>query len=171
MSAITNKSTAFLHHGQICFSTERILISRSISEKFIALLKEKTAKYDPGSGVTDDVVKKAHDKLVDAEKKGAKFIIGGPKYRSHSSLVPTLLTGVTREMAMFDDETFGPSAAIYIIEDDEEAIRIANDSKYGLNASIHSTDMFRAFKIARRLEVAQVHVNSMTENDEGMLNY
>lgn len=161
-----NYTLAFLHHGQICFSTERIIVHHKIAEKFISLIKEQTANFDAGSGVNKDIVSKAHVKLVEAEEKGAKFIFGGPQYTGPAGLVPTLLAGVTKSMSIFDEESFGPSASIYIAKDDEEAIQIANDSEYGLNASIHTRDMYRGISIARCLDVGQIHINSLTENDE-----
>ena len=72
-------------------------------------------------------------------------------------------------MSLFDTESFGPTVSVYVVEDDEEAITIANDSLYGLNASIHTTNMSRAIKIARRLEFGQLHINSMTTHNERKL--
>lgn len=109
---------------------------------------------------------KAHEKLVEASQKGGTFLLGGPDFVDHASLVPTLIEGVTKEMSIWDEETFGPSASVFIANTDDDAICIANDSKYGLNAAIHTTNFQRAIELGRRLEVAQVHVNAMTEHDE-----
>ena len=157
-----------MHHGQICFSTERIIILEAVATNFIELLKEKASGFSPGSGVSTDIVQKAHESLVDAERKGAKFILGGPKYTGPAELLPTIVTGVTRDMTIFDIETFGPSVSVYVVKDDLEAIKVANDSVYGLNASIHSMNMYRAIKVGRQLEFGQVHVNSLTAHNEGM---
>jgi acyl-CoA reductase-like NAD-dependent aldehyde dehydrogenase len=159
---------AFMHHGQICFSTERIIVLESVADKFIELLKLKAEGFAPGSGASGDIVRNAHDTLVDAEKKGAKFLIGGPKYTGPAELLPTIVTGVTRDMRIFDIETFGPSVSVYVVKDDEAAIEAANDSVYGLNASIHTRDMNRAINVGRQLEFGQVHVNSLTAHNEGM---
>ena len=70
-------------------------------------------------------------------------------------------------MSLFDIESFGPSTSVYIVKDDKEAIAVANDSVYGLNASIHTTNMNRAITVARQLEFGQVHVNSLTAHNEG----
>lgn len=158
-----------MHHGQICFSTERIIVLESIAENFIELLKEKAQSFAPGSGVSKEVVRKAHDRLSEAQKKGAKFIFGGPTYKGPAELHPTIVTGVTRDMSLFDTESFGPSTSVYIVKDDKEAIAVANDSVYGLNASIHTTNMNRAITVARQLEFGQVHVNSLTAHNEGNL--
>jgi acyl-CoA reductase-like NAD-dependent aldehyde dehydrogenase len=157
---------AFMHHGQICFSTERIIVLESVADKFIELLKLKAEGFAPGSGASGDIVRNAHDTLVDAEKKGAKFLIGGPKYTGPAELLPTIVTGVTRDMRIFDIETFGPSVSVYVVKDDEAAIEAANDSVYGLNASIHTRDMNRAINVGRQLEFGQVHVNSLTAHNE-----
>lgn len=168
LSTHSNCDIAFLNHGQICFSTERIIVHRAIAEAFIAKLNEFTADFDAGSGAAKNIVSKAHMSLVDAQEKGANFLTGGPSFIKPSCLQPTLLTGITKDMMIYDEETFGPSAAVCIVNTDEEAIELANDSQYGLNAAIHTQNMFRGISIGRRLEVGQVHINSLTENDERM---
>lgn len=104
--------------------------------------------------------------LREAESKGATFLAGGPEFTKPASLRPTILSGVTKDMAIFDEEAFGPSVSLYIADSDEHAIELANDSAYGLNAAVHSQDMKRALGVARRIETAQVHINSMTVHDE-----
>jgi acyl-CoA reductase-like NAD-dependent aldehyde dehydrogenase len=155
-----------MHHGQICFSTERIIVHKDIAEKFIPILLQNAKDFPTGYGATVDIVQKAHDKLAEASKKGATFLLGRPQFSGHVSLVPTFVQGVTKEMSIWDEETFGPSASVFLAETDNDAIRIANDSKYGLNAAIHTTNFWRAIEVGRRLEVAQVHVNALTEHDE-----
>lgn len=158
---------AVLHHGQICFSTERIIVLEEVAGKFIELLKQKAAGFAPGSGVSEAVVRKAYERLVEAEEKGARFLCGGPKYATHAGLVPTILTGVTEDMSIFDTETFGPSVSLYIARDEEHAIELANNSAFGLNGSIHTSSMYRATAVARRLEFGQIHVNSLTTYNHG----
>ena len=157
---------AFMHHGQICFSTERVIVLESIAETFTEMLQQKAQKFAPGSGVSKEIVSRAQDRLSEAQKKGANFILGDPSYKSPVELCPTIVTGVTRDMSLFDTESFGPTVSVYVVKDDEEAITVANDSLYGLNASIHTTNMSRAITIARRLEFGQVHINSMTTHNE-----
>ena len=157
-----------MHHGQICFSTERIIVLESVAERFIPLLKKIAGEFAPGTGVSDDIVSKARKSLVEAHDKGATFLLGGPEGVGPSQLRPTIVTGVTEQMTLFDTETFGPSVSLYIAKDEEEATKMANNSAYGLNASVHSTDMYRALRVGRRLEVGQVHVNSFTTYNEGL---
>ena len=147
-----------MHHGQICFSTERIIVLEAIAERFIPLLKQKAVGFMPGSGISTVVVQKAYDNLVEAKKKGATFILGGPKFVGPAELLPTIVTGVTKDMKLFDIESFGPSVSVYVAKDENQAIAMSNDSVYGLNASIHTNNMHRAIRIARKMEFGQIHV-------------
>lgn len=112
------------------------------------------------------MVQASLDKLKDAQSKGARFLVGGPEWASPFALRPTIVTGVTQEMAISDEEAFGPSFSLYIAQDDKEAIEIANDTRYGLNAAVHSQNMQHALEVAQQLDTAQIHVNSMTAHDE-----
>ncbi|CAI7637482.1 unnamed protein product [Penicillium pancosmium] len=137
-----------------------------IGDQFIQLLKRGAAEWPTGKGVNREVVQKSCDKLLDADEKGAQFLTGGPSYASELSLQPTILMETTKEMKLWDEETFGPSVSLFVVDTDCEAIELANDSSYGLNAAIHTSNMQRAIDIARKLEVAQVHVNALTEHDD-----
>ena len=107
-------------------------------------------------------------KLVDAEKKGAKFLLGSPNFKDQSSatLTPTIITDVNKDMDVFDEETFGPSVAVYVVDDEEEALRLVNASAYGLVGAVHTRDMHRGLQLARRMEVGISHVNGATAYDE-----
>lgn len=100
--------------------------------------------------------------LADAQEKGATLLAGGLQYLSETSLKPTLVTNVSRNARIFDEESFGPSASVYMTEDEEDAIEKANDSAYGLNAAVHSKSWEHALEIAKRLEYGQVHINNVT---------
>ncbi len=158
-----------LHHGQLCFSTERVIVIESVAEEFTEHLKRIVSKFKPTSGVTTRIIDASLDKLKDAEKKGAKFLVGGPERLSKSSLKPTIVTGVTKEMDLYDGEAFGPSFSLYVAKNDEEAIEMANATKYGLNAAVHSRDMHHALEVAKEIDTASVHVNNMTAHDERKL--
>jgi len=159
-------ASAILHHGQLCFSTERIIVQKSIADKFIPILKSAMGNI-PTAGVAVDEAsaKHAYDVLLDAQSHGATFLVGTPKYISKHSLQPALLTDVTPEARIWDEETFGPSATVYVVDTDEQAIERANDSAYGLNAAVHSTNWERAYNVSRQLEYGQVSVNNMTVAD------
>jgi acyl-CoA reductase-like NAD-dependent aldehyde dehydrogenase len=118
-----------------------------------------------GDAVTRQSAEHAYDLLLDAQEKGAKFLVGGPEYLSETSLKPTLITNVSQDARIRDEETFEPSASVYLAEDDDDAIMQANDSAYGLNCAVHSTSWEHAYNVAKQLEYGQVHINSMTTGD------
>lgn len=155
---------ATLHHGQICFSTERTIVQRSIAEQFLPILKMETIPV-AGTAVDDASAEHAYDILVDAQAGGATFLVGEPKYLNTNSLRPALVINVTSKSRIWDEETFGPSATVYIVDTDEDAIEMANDSAYGLSAAVHSRSWERAYKMSTRLEFGQVSVNNMTIAD------
>jgi acyl-CoA reductase-like NAD-dependent aldehyde dehydrogenase len=137
-----------------------------VYDKFVKLLIEAMSKIPKaGDAVTRQSAVHAYEVLKDAEEKGAKFLLGGPEYISETSLKPTLVTNISREARIWDEETFGPSASVYIAENDEDAIARANDSAYGLTAAVHSTSWEHAYNVARRLEYGQVQINNMTPSD------
>lgn len=161
---------AFLHHGQICFSTERIIVQRSIAEEFTAALvnaaKTLTAHGITGA-VTKDIAQHAYEVVLDATSKGCRLVFGEVAYKDKSEVTvepaivrvdPTTPTSVR----IVDEESFGPSASLYIVDTDEEAVDLANRSAYGLNASIHTRNMERGLRLGRELECGQVHLNFVT---------
>ena len=162
---------AFLHHGQICFSTERIIVVEEVAEEFQKLLKEEVTKNY--SSVTGTAVNKtgadhAHSMLEDAKASGATFLAGDNTFLDpphNASLRPTIITSIPQNAAIADEETFGPSASLYVVKDSESAVALANNSKYGLNATVHTRDMYAALDMAKKLEYGQVHVNAPTVYD------
>ena len=127
---------------------------------------EEASRFSTSSGVSERIVKASLEKLEDASAKGAGFLVGGPEMATRTSLKPTIVTDVTRDMSISDEEAFGPSFSLYVAKDDNEAIEMANDTSYGLNAAVHSTNMQHALEVAKELDTAQIHVNSMTAHDE-----
>jgi acyl-CoA reductase-like NAD-dependent aldehyde dehydrogenase len=93
---------------------------KSIANDFIQLLKGNAELFNVGYPVTVAMAKGAHEKLFDAQSKGAKFLLGEPQYGENNALVPTIVIGVTRDMTMWNEETFGLSVAVFIVENDEE---------------------------------------------------
>ncbi|KAL4732968.1 ALDH-like protein [Aspergillus similis] len=160
---------AFLHHGQLCFSTERVIVVKAVADQFKELLKQIAPTFNTGSGVSERIIEASREKLIDAERKGAQFLVGGPDKASASALQPTIVMGVKDNMALFDEEAFGPSFTLYVADDDAEAIAIANNTVYGLNAAVHSSNMQHALDVAKQLDTAQVHINNMTAHDEPTL--
>lgn len=165
-AAVLSAKGALLHHGQICFGTERIIVHRSVADEFIGLLVKVIESTPGGTAVSEGIAQHALEVLQDAKDKGAKFLYGGVEYASKNAVKPALVqvdpSTSKDHLRIVDEETFGPSASVYIVDSDEEAIAIANRSAYGLNATIHTKNMERAIKMGRDLEYGQVHANSIS---------
>jgi len=165
-AAVLCAKGATLHHGQICFSTERIIVHKNVAEKFQEILVKVMANEQPSTAIHAGIADKARSILQDAKDKGNEFLIGGPEMVTKNGVKPSIVMVDPKtkkeDLMIVDEETFGPSASLYVVESDVEAVRVANASAYGLNATIHSTNMERAIKIGRELEYGQVHVNSIS---------
>jgi len=168
---------AFANSGQICMSTERIVVDTKIADEFVARLAEKARSLplgDPrkgptvlGSVVDMATVRRCNDLIDDALAKGATLVCGG---KSETTLMPaTLLDHVTADMLIYREESFGPVKAIVRVNGDEEAIACANDNEYGLSAAVFSRDVARALTVAKRIESGLCHVNGPTVHDEAQM--
>lgn len=106
-----------------------------------------------------------------ALQNGATLIAGDASFLDDSrlSLKPSILTNIKPTHDIYDQETFGPSASLYVVADEREALDLANASAYGLSATIHTQDYMKALSMARKLEYGQVHVNTTTVYDQGTL--
>lgn len=165
---------AFLHQGEICMSTERIIIEKSIADEFTEKLKKKAQALpmgdptNPGTAIGPLINKRAVDKVhahvEEAVVGGADLVTGG----QFDNLVyhPTVVRDVKPEMRLFSEQTFGPVAPIMVVKDREEALAVANNSEYGLSAGILTNDFTRALDMALRLETGMVHIGDQTVNDE-----
>jgi benzaldehyde dehydrogenase (NAD) len=151
---------AFLNAGQICMSTERIIVVQSVADEFARRLGEKVASM-PAPAIGDQVNETAdvHVRLLveDALAKGARDVVRGPAM---------LLDGLTPAMRLYHDESFGPVVGIIRVADEEEAVRVANDSEYGLSAAVFTGDAARGLRVARRIRSGICHVNGPTVHDE-----
>lgn len=157
---------AILDHGQLCFSTERIVVHKAVYPQFAQILAATMSNIPKaGDAVSRQSANHAYELLKDAQEKGAQFLCGGLEYLTETSLKPTLVTNVSKDARIADEETFGPSASVYVAEDDDDAIAQANDSAYGLSAAVHSSSWEHAYNVAKQLEYGQVHINNMTPND------
>lgn len=162
---------AFLHHGQICMSTERIIVVKEVADEFSQHLKayiEESFTGGAGSAVTTHGASRAHSLVEEAKRNGASFLVGANQWKTDSgaSLEPTILMGVKPTDSIYAEETFGPSASFYVVENEEEAVKLANDTSYGLNAAVHSRDVFAALNVAKQIDCGQVHIGTITEYDE-----
>jgi acyl-CoA reductase-like NAD-dependent aldehyde dehydrogenase len=165
---------AFLHQGQICMSARRIIVERSISDEFVSRLVEKTNGLktgDPkehdtiiGPVINDDALETIKSRVDGAVRQGAKVLAGGdavgPCYRA------TLLGDVPPDSEFARTETFGPVAAIEIVDDAESAVERANASAYGLSSGIITQDADRGFALAQQIDAGIVHINDQPVGDE-----
>ncbi|MFM0131360.1 aldehyde dehydrogenase [Paraburkholderia sediminicola] len=165
---------AFANSGQICMSTERIIVDERIADPFVAKLAQKARGLplgDPrkgpvvlGSVVDMSTVERCNALIDDALAKGATLVCGG---KADSTLMPaTLLDHVTPAMRIYGDESFGPVKGIVRVNGEDEAVACANDNEYGLSSAVFSRDIARAMNVARRIESGICHVNGPTVHDE-----
>jgi acyl-CoA reductase-like NAD-dependent aldehyde dehydrogenase len=165
---------SFMHQGQICMSTERIVIDRSVAEEFAHKLRERANSLkvgDPreqdtqiGPLVNEEALERVTEHFEDAVAKGAKVITGGKAQGLYFQ--PTVLTDVTSEMRVYSEESFGPIVSIVPVDGVDEAIRVANDTEYGLSSAVFSRDVDTAMAVARQLQTGMCHINDATVNDE-----
>ncbi|HSR00553.1 MAG TPA: aldehyde dehydrogenase [Sphingomicrobium sp.] len=151
---------AFMNAGQICMSTERIIVVEPVAEEFARLLAAKASSMPApavGEQVDDSAAAQARSLIDDALAKGAKAISSGPA---------TVLDAIAPSMRLYHDESFAPVVGIIRVSDEDEAIRIANDSPYGLSAAIFTRDTARGLRLARRIRSGICHVNGPTVQDE-----
>ncbi|TCU23621.1 aldehyde dehydrogenase [Rhizobium laguerreae] len=167
---------AFMNQGQICMSTERIIVDETIADQFVAKLAARATQLpagDPrghvvlGSLISLDAAKKMDELIADATAKGAKLVAGGK--RSGTVVEATLLDHVTPEMRVYSEESFGPVKPMIRVSGEEEAIRIANDSEYGLSSAVFSRNVQRAMAVAARIESGICHINGPTVHDEAQM--
>jgi vanillin dehydrogenase len=165
---------AFMNSGQICMSTERIVADRSVAGELGSKLAERAQKLvvgDPreqgtmiGPVVNDGARERILELIEDARAKGADVLAGGDA--DGNLISPTVLAGVDAGMRIYSEESFGPVVAIVPVDGDDEAVRVANDTEYGLAAAVFGEDVDHALEIARRIESGICHVNSSTVHDE-----
>ena len=168
---------AFANSGQICMSTERIIVDAQIADDFVARLTARAQALplgDPrqgpvvlGSVVDMHTVHRANTLIDDALAKGARLLCGG---KASSTLMPaTLLDHVTADMDIFREETFAPVKAIVRVRGVEQAIAVANDNEFGLSSAVYGRDTARAWQVAARLETGICHINGPTVHDEAQM--
>lgn len=163
----------FMNQGQICMSTERIIVDASIADAFAAKFAARAAAL-PAGNPRDKVVlgglcmpgagEKMDALIADAVTKGAKVLAGGT--RNGAVMTATIIDHVTPAMRIYSEESFGPVKPIIRVSGEEEAVRVANDSEYGLSLAIFSRNIQRALAVAARIESGICHINGPTVADE-----
>jgi succinate-semialdehyde dehydrogenase/glutarate-semialdehyde dehydrogenase len=164
-------ASKFRNAGQTCICTNRVLVQEKIADAFTKVLAEKVKGLKVGHGlnegsdigplINEQAVEKVEKHVRDALGKGAACVVGGKRMEQVGSLFyePTILTGVTEEMLVTQEETFGPVAPIQVFSDEREAIKKANNTPYGLAAYLYTRDLSRAIRVAEALEYGIVGLN------------
>lgn len=170
----TGVSSRMLNSGQVCISAKRFIVQEEIFEDFVQqqkLLLESLKSGDPQNDDTDigpmarpDLLETIEFQVNKSIAKGAKIICGGNRI-DNKFYSPTLLTNVEKGMPVYDEETFGPVSIVIPAKDIDEMIRIANDTNYGLGASIWTKDSSVAEFLANNIQAGAVFVNGMTKSD------
>ena len=163
---------AYMNTGQYCCGTERVYVVESVADVFIEEVVKRASALRQGDEGVSDVgaifwprqLEIIETHMADAIEKGATVRVGGRRNPKLDGLFfePTVLTDVTHDMQIMVDETFGPVLPIMRVKDEEEALRLANDTHYGLAATVWTSDRFKATRIAQELKAGSVCINDMT---------
>lgn len=162
--------------GQSCIAAKRFIVEKGIADEFIGRFTELMRALKVGNPLdgsnqigplaNSEQLLKLQGQVKDAVEKGAKVECGGKKIDGKGFFFePTVLTKVNRRMGVLKEEVFGPVGAVVIAKDEEDAIRIANDTRFGLGASVWTKDYLKGEGIAKRLEAGSVHVNNIVHSD------
>ena len=165
---------AFFHQGQICMSTERAIVDSSLADAFAQKLADKASSLKVGDPSEQDTalgpminaaaLERVSGLVEDAASKGAEILSGGEA--DGPCYPPTVVKGVTPDMRLYTEEVFGPVISIMPVDGADEAVRVANDTEYGLSAAVFSKDVPAALELAQRIESGICHVNDTTVQDE-----
>ncbi|MES0075537.1 aldehyde dehydrogenase [Mesorhizobium sp. M0058] len=178
IDAAVNAATfgAYMHQGQICMSTERLVVDEKVADEFVAKLAARAAQLpagDPrghvvlGSLISSQAADKMEELVADAVAKGARLVAGGK--RTGTVVEATLLDHVTPAMRVYSEESFGPVKPVIRVKGEDEAVRVANDTEYGLSSAVFSRDIRRAMAVAARIESGICHINGPTVGDEAQM--
>jgi len=158
----------FTNAGQTCVAPKRVIVLDAVHDAFVERLTAAVARLvvgpatngsDVGPMIRPAQVDLLESQLRDAEERGAR-VLGAGRGRGHF-FAPTIVAGVTRDMRVAREETFGPLLAVIRVRDDDEAVTVANDTEFGLSASVWSRDLTRARRIAQRIAAGTVHINDV----------
>ncbi|PTX61794.1 aldehyde dehydrogenase family protein [Melghirimyces profundicolus] len=164
----------FMHQGQICIAINRIIVDKTIYEPFIERFKEKASQIKVGNPAESDTVigplinQKQVDRILSlidqSVSEGANLIQKGKV--NGKVMEPHILTDVSNDMAIAQNEVFGPVAVIIPVDSEEEAIQVANDTPFGLSGAVHSGSIERGIKVAKQIQTGMIHVNDQPINVE-----
>ena len=162
--------TKMLCSGQICISPKRIVLVESIADRFLTLVKEHLHTLQAGDPTqegqhygplcTEKAAIDVEDQIKRSVDGGATLLLGGK--REGAFVEPTILTNIPQGTPAADEEIFGPVACVFVVKDEAEAIKVANDSQFGLGSSVYTTDEARGLRVAEQLEAGTAFVNHMS---------
>lgn len=166
----------FVNNGQSCIASKRFVVVKNIANEFTEKFVQKTEKLKVGDPLSDDTdlgpvvnasgLRTIDSQVKDSVKEGAEILTGGEQIKSKGYFYkPTILKNISRNMRVAQEEVFGPVASIFVADTEIEAVRIANDSKYGLGASIWTEDLDKAEKLSRMVQSGIVTVNNVVFSD------
>jgi succinate-semialdehyde dehydrogenase/glutarate-semialdehyde dehydrogenase len=159
--------------GQSCVASKRFIVVGDVYDRFVAGLRDRFAALQPGDPAdpattlgplsSERAAQQLMEQVQDAVDKGATAVIGGGRPDLPGAFVePTILTGVTPDMRAYREELFGPVAVVHGVGDEDEAVAVANDTPYGLSASVFARDLLRARRVADRIDSGMVFINNPT---------
>lgn len=160
--------------GQVCTAAKRFIVHQKVADQFLRQFTDAFQQVKMGDPLDEsttlgplsskDALETLSKQVSEAVQKGAKLHFGGKPANSEGNFFePTILTHITRDNPAYFEEFFGPVAQVYVVQDDEEAVRLANDSHYGLGGAIFSRDIERAKALASRIETGMVYINWLTD--------
>ncbi len=169
----------FMHQGQICMALNRIIVVEEVYDQFVQIFAEKVKRLQAGNPadpntivgplINRDQIERIEASLNESVSMGAKTLMEGTVQGNVMS--PVIVTDVTNDMPLAQNEIFGPVAPIIKVKDEAEAIQVANDSPYGLSGSVFSGSLERGVRVAKQIDTGMIHVNDISVNEEAHVSF
>jgi succinate-semialdehyde dehydrogenase/glutarate-semialdehyde dehydrogenase len=169
-------TSRFQNCGQSCIAAKRFIVEQKVAEDFLALFKDAVANLTPGDPLDENtkvgpmarsnLLDELHEQIADSLTEGAIAVVGCERMDSIGYYyAPSILDGVKPDMRVYREEVFGPAATIIRVRDENEALRIANDSLFGLGGSVWTRDVARGKRFASRMACGLAFVNAQVQSD------